>query len=355
MKIWFELVSFYFVLIDFFSLSKFVEVRLMVMTWLWLAVFLTITWNTAQADKQKNIVFQANYEDLITGCWEGSFVLNECEERCECRNGELVNCYRVRKDFIKMDIRERRRFLDAYKIVSMYPSFRKDYKRVVAYHIAYTPTELLHEGPWIFLPWHRWWLVEFENLLRRVDCRVTMPYWNWSRVANHWWRGIGKEDFWSPGVHGLGGDGKTPSLCVVNGPFREDKWSLLTIGGGGCLKRNFSYVHLTGDEEHVRDTLALPLEEFLQFEYILREVYHNEIHWYVGGTMYTTEAANAPEVVPHHSFLDKIWREWQKKGEQYKNVFFYDVPWKFPNSNYHGWQWLDSDNLPDQVKVTYED
>ena len=24
-------------------------------------------------------------------------------------------------------------------------------------------------------------MVEFENLLRRIDCRVTIPYWNWTK------------------------------------------------------------------------------------------------------------------------------------------------------------------------------
>lgn len=196
------------------------------------------------------------------GCWEGSFVLNECEEWCECWNGEFVNCYCVRKDFIKMDICERCCFFDVYKIVFMYFSFRKDYKRVVVYYIVYIFIELFYEGLWIFLFWYWWWLVEFENFFCCVDCCVIMFYWNWSWVVNYWWRGIGKEDFWSLGVYGLGGDGKILSLCVVNGFFCEDKWSLLIIGGGGCLKRNFSYVYFIGDEEYVRNILVLFLEEF---------------------------------------------------------------------------------------------
>ena len=320
----------------------------------WLAVFLLISGNNAQTGQQGNIADQVENTGRKSTCREGSCVLNKCEERCECRNGKLVNCYRVRKDFIKMEINERRHFLNTYRIASMHPAFRKGYEMVVAYHIN-TPSELLHEKPDIFLPWHRWWLVEFENLLRRIDCRVTIPYWNWSRVAHHWWRGYGNEDYWNPGYHGLGGDGCQSDHCVMEGVFSKDKWRLLDIAGGGCLRRNFTYFRLTGDEQHMKRTLALPVEKFLEFEKTVRETYHNELHWYVGGTMFDTSAANAPEVVPHHSFLDKIWHEWQKKGEDYKNVFFYNVRQKFPMLNYYGWQWLDSNNLPGRVKVMYED
>ena len=34
-----------------------------------------------------------------------------------------------------------------------------------------------------FLPWHRWFILAFENLLRKVDCKVTVPYWDWSAEA----------------------------------------------------------------------------------------------------------------------------------------------------------------------------
>ena len=69
----------------------------------------------------------------------------------------------------------------------------------------------------------------------------------------------------------------------------------------------------------------------------------------------STTSANAPEVVLHHSFLDKLWLQWQKKGKDYKYVYFSKSRRKLPQSEYYAWQWLDSNNLPDQVKVLYED
>ena len=71
--------------------------------------------------------------------------------------------------------------------------------------------------------------------------------------------------------------------------------------------------------------------------------------------LYWWSASNAPEMVLHHSFLDKLWLQWQKKGEEYKNVYFPSLRLKLPRSNYHGLEWLDSNNMPGQVKVLYQD
>lgn len=316
-----------------------------------------VLFNLTSSSSQENITDSERFSKAnATACEEGRYVLNKCEERCECRDGKLMNCYRVRKEFTKMDINSRRRFLRTYKMASNHALFRRSFEKVVAYHTN-TSHQLLHQTPFIFLPWHRWWLVTFENLLRRIDCRVTIPYWDWSQVACHWWRESGDEDIWNPGDHGLGGDGKPfANFCVETGPFSKDRWQLLRSVGGGCLKRVFSYECLTGSTHHVKRTLAQPVEEFFKFEETIRYVYHYEIHEFVGGTMLeSTTSANAPEVVLHHSFLDKLWLQWQKKGKDYKYVYFSKSRRKLPQSEYYAWQWLDSNNLPDQVKVLYED
>lgn len=331
-----------------FFLFVFVAVDKMKLIHKWFVVCIVLTWNIE--GNQDN-----NKEASPISCKEGRHALNKCEERCECKDGKLINCYRVRKEFTKMNITQRKRFINTYKTASVHPIFKKDYDKMVALHIN-TPDKLLHHTPKIFFPWHRWFLVQFENLLRRIDCRVTVPYWDWSRVAHHWWRGSGKEDLWNSGEHGLGGDGNMYDDCVEDGPFSRDKWRLLERAGGGCLTRYFWYVNLTGDAEHVNRTLSLPLESFFDFEGIVRNIYHSQVHDFIGGTMYYWwSSSNAPEMVLHHSFLDKLWLQWQQKGEEYKNVYFPKVRLKLPGSRHYGWEWMDSSNLPGDVKVVYED
>lgn len=318
---------------------------------------IVFAWIFSEGKQEKKVPVQREDRKAspTVTCKDGSYVLNKCEERCECREGRLTNCYRVRKDFTKMSTEERKRFINTYKIASVNPAFKKGYSKMVALHI-YTPDDLLHNTPKIFFPWHRWFLVQFENLLRRIDCRVTVPYWNWSRVAHHWWRGSQNEDLWNAGEHGLGGDGNLFDHCVEDGPFSKEQWQVLNIARGGCLKRYFWYVNFTGDPHHVKRSLSLPLKDFLKFEFIVRQVYHAEVHNFIGGTMHSSEtSSNAPEMVLHHSFLDKLWLEWQKKGQEYKNVFFPNLYLTLPGSKYHGWQWMDSNNLPGKVKVVYQD
>ena len=36
-----------------------------------------------------------------------------------------------------------------------------------------------------FLPWHRWFQMEMENLLQNVNCEVTIPWWDTSKNAGH--------------------------------------------------------------------------------------------------------------------------------------------------------------------------
>lgn len=38
-----------------------------------------------------------------------------------------------------------------------------------------------------FLAWHRWYLLQIENILRKVDPIVTVPYWDWSLWSGAPW------------------------------------------------------------------------------------------------------------------------------------------------------------------------
>ena len=64
----------------------------------WFVVVLLFSWNISEERK----IVEFLREETPANCRpEGSYALNKCHERCECRNGKLINCYRVRKDFIK--------------------------------------------------------------------------------------------------------------------------------------------------------------------------------------------------------------------------------------------------------------
>lgn len=294
-------------------------------------------------------------DEETTQCEHGTIAYNKCNDECECQQGKLVNCYRVRREFTQMSMADRRRYIEVYKQASLDPLFVDDFRKLVGCHIL-TPHKFLHFSPIIFFPWHRWYLVQWENALRKIDCRITLPFWDWSRHSTNWWRESDPSDVWNSGGHALGGNGVPPENCVEDGPFRKEVWNLTFMAGGGCLQRQFDYTITLPNRKEVLDYLSLPVSAFLTFEGFVRIRAHGGLHNAINGTMFGSDSSsNAPEIIFHHGFLDKIWDTWQKKGEEYKFTFFTESKVKLPFSSTYGWQWLDNDNLPGGIKIRYKD
>ena len=88
------------------------------------------------------------------------------------------------------------------------------------------------------LSYHNRYLLRYENLLRQVDCRVTLAYWDWSLFSMSPWNNT-SDRIWYPGPSGLGGNGSDGSSggCVTDGPFARNVWRKTN---GRCLRRRFS-------------------------------------------------------------------------------------------------------------------
>ena len=346
------------------QLAKFkVAIRQKTYTSMKIYAFLLLALSTANATKLFPKASPTNPSSIqplslgdkeTTQCEHGSIVYNECNDECECQHGKLVKCYRVRREFTQMRIADRRRYIQAYKRAFLDPLFVEKFSKLVGCHIM-MPQELLHLSPIIFLPWHRWYVVQWENLLRKIDCRITLPFWDWSRMATNWWRETDPTDVWNSGNHGLGGNGVPPEHCVEHGPFRKDMWNLTEMAGGDCLRRSFNYSMTLPNRKEILHALSYPASKFSTFEYFIRfkhAVFHNAVR---GAMTYSNSSSNAPEFIFLHSFIDKIWTTWQTKGDDYKFAFFTESKFKLPFSSTYGWQWLDNDNLPGGIKVRYED
>lgn len=215
-----------------------------------------------------------------------------------------------------MSLEERTRYIKAFKIVSSREPYRKIYDELTSKHPDYFWKIHVQN---FFFPWHRWYILEFENLLRQVDCRVTVPYWNWPRAVqgNLVFRTTHLKDVWYPGNHGLGGNGTLPHLYVVDGPFACRRWKEPRWLEYPCLKRAFAKHPELSDVKYIQGLYKFPREQFLCFEYAVRMFLHNDMHNAVGGTMAVDESASAPEFWFHHGFLDKLWFDWQNRGQRF--------------------------------------
>lgn len=273
---------------------------------------------------------------------------DECGRECNCRDGRLEECRRIRKEFTSMKKAERINFIKTLKKLAGYGKFKSEYIRLVNMHRDFF-YEGLHEKE-NFLPWHRCFLLQFENLLRRVDCRATIPYWDWARVAQTFWRGSHIRDVWYPGSHGLGGEGARETSCVRDGPFKQGSWFIKSQARFGCLKRRFIKNVSPKNSTYVLNTVS---SSFDTFEQRMRETLHADIHCLIGGTMCTNVSSQAPEFWLHHAFLDKLWAEFQAQGPGHKFAYFPALSATMPGFTNRPTDLMDNENLPGNVRIVY--
>jgi len=130
----------------------------------------------------------------------------------------------LRKNHLSLSPAEKRRFVAAVlalKKEGAYDQLVKDHRTAMPPMGAsgMRMGKMAHNSPW-FLPWHSVFLGRFEQELRKVDSRVSLPYWNWfddrAKSSPLW-----HSDF-------MGGTGQGPKDRVADGPFAYDSggWRL---------------------------------------------------------------------------------------------------------------------------------
>ena len=79
---------------------------------------------------------------------------------------------------------ERTLYVQTVIKASTHPAYKERYERLLTIHRNIFFSRI-HELDF-FLPWHRWFILQYENLLREIDCRITVPFWDWSLVGTAW-------------------------------------------------------------------------------------------------------------------------------------------------------------------------
>lgn len=172
----------------------------------------------------------------------------------------------------------------------------------------------IHDQPF-FLPWHRWYILALENLLRQIDCNITVPYWDWSLEPQTWQNSV----VWAAQC-GLGGNGGPGNDYVTTGLFHQTNW-LLTPSAGGRLQRQFN--GNVPDCASVAMIQRSSIAEFDVWHTFISSNLHDAVHCNIGGTMCSRDSANAPEFFFHHGFIDKLWADWQARGPEYRDLPYY--------------------------------
>ncbi|OLB73385.1 MAG: hypothetical protein AUI14_26450 [Actinobacteria bacterium 13_2_20CM_2_71_6] len=262
---------------------------------------------------------------------------------------------RVRHDQKTMSATDIARFVNAVKELKS----RGVYDQFVLLHqltLTYATVNWAHMSP-VFLPWHRWFLNEFEKQLQAIDPFVTLPYWNWTvdrstdPTVNH----LFSDSF-------MGGNGDSAdNQKVKTGPFTGSAgWVLIyntydrSTPLPGDLPAFFPGAATTGVptsylQRDLANTVAPTLPTAEQVELVLgMDTYdttpwttteitfrdalegwavpvnpiwdpdnglhmHNRVHMWVGGSMSTLGTSpNDPLFFLHHAYVDLLWARWMK-------------------------------------------
>ncbi len=150
----------------------------------------------------------------------------------------------------------------------------------------------VHYG-WFFLPWHRAYLVNLEQKIRRVlkEPAFALPYWDWTRNARvpDWYWGDGNALY------------NTTRLQERSDTLPADFLEL------GPALRATKFAHFGGR----RRTLGE-----VQVEGTLEQGAHNNVHNWTGGEMASFDGAgNDPMFQSHHGNIDRVWEIWLAQGD----------------------------------------
>ncbi|MGV9425099.1 tyrosinase family protein [Streptomyces sp. NPDC003656] len=235
----------------------------------------------------------------------------------------------TRKNVTTLTASERRRFVNALLEVKR----RGEYDEFVRTHIDYYTSDgekglrAAHMCP-SFLPWHRRFLLDLENALRRVDSSVTLPYWDWTRdratTAAPWTADL------------LGGNGRRSDRQVTTGPFAygAGHWTLkVNVTDGKALTRDLGRaanpIQLPTKSE-LQSALDEPVYDASPWDSTVTRGFrnklegwgtgsgsvswrnHNRVHRWVGGEMLGGASVNDPVFWLHHAFIDYQWYRWQR-------------------------------------------
>ena len=210
----------------------------------------------------------------------------------------------------------------------------------------------LHNGLILFLPWHRWYLIEVESILLdgqkefdglTTSCNDTflgIPYFDWHNLK----RGEtpmtfvnDENDFYGHHLHDSLGQ-RTYPRCYFSGRCRinegELAWLPRVRWNTGYVARDWqrsslgfwNWYPLSNLETSFHPQFLLPTQ-FHEFSCELegrcsrRFKLHNFIHRSIGGDMDSDMSSNDPIFFVHHANVDKIWNDWQKQSDEHRNYY----------------------------------
>lgn len=299
----------------------------------------------------KIILFIFNYS---VSCDSNGTVFDSIGRRCTCVGRQMINCSRYRQDWLNLSNQQRIHYVRAVLNVSSNPIYQPLYRTLMQqyFNSSRTLAQSLDSSSTQFLPWHRFYLHQYEDLLRMVDPTVTIPYWDWTLLPQTPYQSTVFSS-----TEGFGNSSDPSTSCVNNGPFRSGQFSLALKDS--CLKRRYgdTTASLLTRSQLEDIILSQPSSSFSQFFSLLTLPYIT-VRCTIGGTI--CDVRNSPPTEDPLqllilSFVDSIWSRWQSVSIEHKLAKYSsdDTVLTMTNgvkvSDYH-----DSGSLPYGVSILYD-
>lgn len=305
-------------------------------------------------------------------------IFNSCKESI-VEPVQLPEGFGIRKNVKYLTNEEKSDFINAVLLLKTVPSpydaSVNYYDQFVKWHreafdeIDHGDHQMMkypaHMGP-AFLPWHRQFLLLFEEALSNVSGKkINLPYWDWTDPNST--QIIFDNNFMGP--QGEPGNG----WAVMQGPFRKDNWVITIFDQDDDIKtpyitRSFgsmpsnpnlptlqmlnTALSMSNYDVAPFDQSADTTKSFRNFlegwrgwvyepdstgKLILvrkpghASAMHNAVHLWVGGmidsvqgitgTMTFNTSPNDPVFFLHHANVDRIWAMWERiNGSKYSPV-----------------------------------
>ena len=152
-------------------------------------------------------------------------------------------------------------------------------------------------GNWYFLPWHRKYVLDFEQICRDLsgDPNFALPYWNWTQtrsIPGPFWRGTLLDT-----TRVVGPNDTIPaqfvSQSVIDNILRQTDFELFaSTRPDGQNNTDPRWQRAGGAKAQLERTP------------------HDQVHVWIGGNMRTFMSPLDPIFWLHHCNIDRLWAEW---------------------------------------------
>lgn len=207
---------------------------------------------------------------------------------------------------------DRLAYINAFITIVFDPMYQKRYNDLIALYRASfqnNVTQSTTPSTSQFFVFVRYFMIEYEDMLKDINCSLTIPFWDWTPfpIAPY------TAAVWN-NVDGFGDTARAEDGCVATGPVRIGAYFVTPSAGGGCLRREYRNQRFPSRDLVNRDLLPLPSNEFNDFHRFLQLFIGINVQCFVGGTMCSSDAANDPVFLLHLAKLDSLLTRWQLSG-----------------------------------------